>query len=166
MSQPSLPLFSSSTSVSPSRSKLDEILTLKQIIRTPLLYLPAVLACLADAFVATTRITTFLTAEELDDPYLINANQELALDLDGDFTWERVGNLPDKAEAPGSTSSIPKKTKKNEAGKDTSNETKDKSAEAEDEEPFVLNHLRLKVPKGAFVAIVGRIGSGKVCLVC
>ena len=31
-----------------------------------------------------------------------------------------------------------------------------------DEKPFELNNLKLKVPKGAFVAIVGRVGSGKV----
>lgn len=31
------------------------------------------------------------------------------------------------------------------------------------EKPFALNDLRLTVPKGAFVAIVGRVGSGKVC---
>lgn len=34
-------------------------------------------------------------------------------------------------------------------------------AEAE-EQPFQLKNLKLAIPKGAFVAIVGRVGSGKV----
>jgi len=32
----------------------------------------------------------------------------------------------------------------------------------EEEPPFSLKHLKLEVPRGAFVAIVGRVGSGKV----
>ena len=140
-----------------------------------MIYLPAVLAALADAFVATGRITKFLTAEELGDPYLINGNHELALDVDGDFTWERVGKPSDEAEVHsgnsgtlGDTSSMSKKTKENKAGKNASmrpSETKDniiETVKADNEEPFMLNNLRLKVAKGAFVAIIGRIGSGKV----
>ena len=30
------------------------------------------------------------------------------------------------------------------------------------EKPFELKGLNLKIPKGSFVAIVGRVGSGKV----
>ena len=41
---------------------------------------------------------------------------------------------------------------------------KEKEKEKEDEKPFALKDLQLKVPKGAFVAIVGRVGSGKVRL--
>jgi len=33
---------------------------------------------------------------------------------------------------------------------------------AEEEKPFALTNLALRVPKGSFVAIVGRVGSGKV----
>lgn len=35
---------------------------------------------------------------------------------------------------------------------------------AEEEPPFSLKDLKLEVPRGAFVAIVGRVGSGKVGL--
>jgi len=35
-------------------------------------------------------------------------------------------------------------------------------AEEEPEPPFELRDLMLRVPKGSFVAIVGRVGSGKV----
>ncbi|KAH8110164.1 multidrug resistance-associated ABC transporter [Phellopilus nigrolimitatus] len=36
--------------------------------------------------------------------------------------------------------------------------------EHDDEKPFALTSLRLRIPKGAFVAIVGRVGSGKSSL--
>lgn len=36
------------------------------------------------------------------------------------------------------------------------------SSSPPEEQPFQLQGLKLTVPKGAFVAIVGRVGSGKV----
>jgi len=36
------------------------------------------------------------------------------------------------------------------------------STEKQEEPPFSLKDLRFEVPKGAFVAIVGRVGCGKV----
>ena len=39
----------------------------------------------------------------------------------------------------------------------------DEKEKAEDQ-PFELTDLRLKIPKGSFVAVVGRVGSGKVGL--
>jgi len=38
----------------------------------------------------------------------------------------------------------------------------DKESEKEKEKPFELNNLNFVVPKGAFIGIVGRVGSGKV----
>ena len=38
----------------------------------------------------------------------------------------------------------------------------DSSSSPSEEQPFQLQSLKLAVPKGAFVAIVGRVGSGKV----
>ena len=35
---------------------------------------------------------------------------------------------------------------------------------SESEKPFELTDITFRVPKGSFVAIVGRVGSGKVCL--
>ena len=50
---------------------------------------------------------------------------------------------------------------------DEKDNDKDKGATtpaAQEEKPFELNNLKIKVEKGAFVAIVGRVGSGKVSL--
>ena len=41
---------------------------------------------------------------------------------------------------------------------------KEKGQDAEEEKPFALNGIKLTIPKGSFVAIVGRVGSGKVCI--
>ena len=51
----------------------------------------------------STCITKLLTAEELGDPYLLNGNQELAPDVNGDFTWECIVKPSDKAEVHPST---------------------------------------------------------------
>ena len=40
----------------------------------------------------------------------------------------------------------------------------DDSPKKEEEPPFSFKDLRFEVPKGAFVAIVGRVGCGKVSL--
>ncbi|KAF8882127.1 P-loop containing nucleoside triphosphate hydrolase protein [Infundibulicybe gibba] len=99
------------------------------IIRAPLIFFPFVLSSLSDALVALGRISKFLTAEELADPYLIDYESKPAVEVDGAFAWETEGKLEE-----------PKFSK----GK-----------------PFELNNLKLSVEKGAFVAIVGRVGSGK-----
>ena len=47
----------------------------------------------------------------------------------------------------------------------TSSEEKEEQAaeqETVDDKPFELADLKLQIPKGSFVAIVGRVGSGKV----
>jgi ATP-binding cassette, subfamily C (CFTR/MRP), member 1 len=139
----------------------------------------------ADASVALGRIGSFLTAEELADPYKIDTSNPYAVSVDGDFQWETTP----KAAAGGSKfqagkpsggrggSSAEKKEVKSEknAGKRGMFGKKkqgailpmdrDKDGEAKPEDkPFELKNLQLNVPKGSFVAIVGRVGSGKVRL--
>ena len=41
-----------------------------------------------------------------------------------------------------------------------------KDEKKDEDQPFELVDLKLKIPRGSFVAIVGRVGSGKVRLVC
>ena len=105
------------------------------------------------------------------------------MQLNGDFTWETVlgdKNGKGKAEEKSSQSdkkpndevkSKTKKSKKKTKGQnvlpstidddDSKSVEKDESTEKE-EPPFSFNDLRFEVPKGAFVAIVGRVGCGKV----
>jgi ATP-binding cassette, subfamily C (CFTR/MRP), member 1 len=55
---------------------------------------------------------------------------------------------------------LPTTAKEGESG----DEEKGKDGEKEDEKPFALEGLKLNIPKGSFVAIVGRVGSGKSSL--
>ena len=98
------------------------------------------------------------------------------MQVNGDFTWETVlGEKKEKSEA---EEKLDKKklndevqSKKKKSNKTTSQNllpsTTDDgktidSTEKEEEPPFSFNDLRFEVPKGAFVAIVGRVGCGKV----
>ena len=136
----------------------------------PLVLFPFVLSGLSDALAALGRIGKFLTAEELPKPYDIKDNLPgIAVTTEGDFTWETVGKPEDK----------PKKASKKEVHKKPEEKLpqhNDASRVAEkgsgagvkkdhvevEEKPFQLNGVKLTVPKGAFVGIVGRVGSGKV----
>ena len=149
-----------------------------QIIRMPLTFLPLVLAATTDALVAIRRISNFLRAEELAVPYTIDPSSNVALDVDGDFTWEEVrkGGTATKFDKKGGKDGKDKATKENRKGKDKKGdavlpttadpepEQEKEKAEERKEKPFELKDLRLQVPKGAFVAVVGRVGSGKSSL--
>lgn len=157
--------------------------------------LPLVLAVLSDVLVALRRVSAFLIAEELDEPYSYDPESKLAIDAEGDFTWESVVKLEgskfgDKSK-PGQPESKAKKekekTKKKEKektkakqgavkdegeGKDKDDsqvsstveeaQEDEKEKEKEDEKPFALEGMKIKIPRGQFVGIVGPIGCGKV----
>ncbi|KAI1798261.1 multidrug resistance-associated ABC transporter [Ganoderma leucocontextum] len=161
------------------------------IVRVPLILLPVVLASATDALVAIRRIGAFMRAEELSVPYEIEAGAECAIDVDGDFTWEAVrkdanainlaakfgkdekakdvgkkggkkGNdslLPTAADTPAGASPARSEVNVSELAAGGSGEVK------EEGKPFELKGIKLKIPKGSFVAIVGRVGSGKSSLV-
>ncbi|KAI0777639.1 multidrug resistance-associated ABC transporter [Trametes elegans] len=156
------------------------------IIRQPLAYFPLVLAAATDALVALRRISTFLRAEELAVPYAIEPESKFALDVDADFTWETVrkgdgapkfarGTGPDKRDGAAAEKDVRKDKAREKKGEDRNgrgggrNQSSEKASGKEphtppDEEPFKLKDVRLKIPKGSFVAIVGRVGSGKSSL--
>ncbi|KAI5832858.1 P-loop containing nucleoside triphosphate hydrolase protein [Schizophyllum commune Tattone D] len=143
-------------------------LSLFNIIQTPLLLMPLALGGLATALVATGRLSKFYLAEELDDPYLIDTDRKNAVDVDGDFTWESTAEEGKAAEAKPDEKAgklDEKAGKPDEAADKSLAGEKSKEQEAKDEKPaepvFQLDNLRMSVPKGAFVAIVGPIGSGK-----
>ncbi|KAI0795014.1 multidrug resistance-associated ABC transporter [Abortiporus biennis] len=175
------------------------------IIRAPLVFFPVVIAAAADAVVALGRIGSFLTAEELADPYMIDEDSKLAIDVDADFCWEtayKSGNggakfdlgkgggrggmrqQEDKAsKGKGKEGAGMAGTKKRlsaffgqKDGKDVLPTTTESEGQGEieevdrektkekDDKPFELNGVQLKIPKGSFTAIVGRVGSGKSSL--
>ena len=145
---------------------------------------------LADASVALGRISSFLTAEELAEPYKIDPDSEYAIDVDGSFQWETAykaniggpkfdtgkgkhghakGNKKERKEdkeeklttKPSRRARCFKKGKRDSV-LPTDNKGKADEKKKEEEQPFELADLKLRVHKGSFVAIVGRVGSGKV----
>ncbi|KAJ7800822.1 P-loop containing nucleoside triphosphate hydrolase protein [Mycena olivaceomarginata] len=131
------------------------------IIRMPLVFIPFVLSALSDAMVSFARIGAFLTAEELTDPYAIDLERENAVDVDASFAWETAGEW----EGGGGLKKGKAKGKNGKMGGELPT-TNDKTASGtttprEEEKPFELRDLKFSVPKGAFVAIVGKVGSGK-----
>ena len=143
----------------------------------PLLIFPFVLSSFASTLVSLGRISKFLTAEELAEPYEIHRTLPLAVQVSGDFTWETVlGEKKEKSKAeekpnekePNKVQSRWKRSKKT-MGQNLLPSTIDDSKiignddnTEKEEPPFSLNNLQFEVPKGAFVAIVGRVGCGKV----
>lgn len=140
-----------------------------------------VLSLLADSLVALGRISSFLTAEELGEPYRIDTAISNAIDVDGDFTWETAGKPDDvkKTTTPADEDPIRKAIRIKEEKKKAKEEAKGKKRgglptaapvgqddsdlnKKEEEQPFQLKNLELGVKRGSFVGIVGRVGSGKV----
>lgn len=127
----------------------------------------------ADAAVALGRIGSFLTAEELAEPYLIDKDSKHAVDVEGDFEWETVpkagaggGKFQNGKDGSGDRKAKQQAKKadkkKRESVLPTSATTDSEKKVDTPERPFELKGLNLKIPKGSFVAIVGRVGSGKV----
>lgn len=119
---------------------------------------------MADALVALRRISKFLVAEELAEPYLIESDSKYALTVDGTFTWESVHSQGSKFEheKTAKSSKSPPKGLLPTSNKDDDTEKTDLESTVLEDQPFQLNNLHMSIQRGAFVAIVGRVGSGKV----
>ena len=130
----------------------------------PLVLFPAVLSILSDVLVAFGRISQFLTAEDLPEPYLIDKNLHVAVQVDGDFVWETVLATRDGTKGKGDKSQkqLKGKTSLPVTTSDLEKENLKDVGTIDQETPFELKNLNMSVPKGAFVGIVGRVGSGKV----
>lgn len=149
-----------------------------QILRMPLLFFPIIIASTTDAVVALARIGKFLSAEELAEPFLVDEESKNAIEVDGTFTWETAGkptpeNLAHTKKGhqskddsskitPESTTIKASRWKRKSAAPvdlplstvQNVNKDKRKSEVPSEEVPFELKDLKLKVPKGSFVAIV------------
>lgn len=120
------------------------------------------------------RIGKFLTAEELAESYTIDVERKNAVEVNGDFAWEIAGKITESKFAKGGKGSG-KDKKAGKKAKKTASKGKEsqkqglpltvqdvsKADAKEEEKPFELKHLKLSVPRGSFVAIVGTVGSGK-----
>ncbi|KAF8500114.1 multidrug resistance-associated ABC transporter [Gautieria morchelliformis] len=140
------------------------------IIRMPLIFIPFVFSLCSDAYVALGRIGAFLTAEEISEPYTVEPESKYAVQVDGDFAWEAT--LPEKGAPKGKGKKARQQNRSKATRKGASQSTalpttrpaNEDKEERQDDKPFELLGMKVKVPKGSFVAIVGRVGSGKSSL--
>ncbi|KAK0199743.1 multidrug resistance-associated ABC transporter [Desarmillaria ectypa] len=130
------------------------------IIRTPLMFLPLIVTAISDALVALGRISKFLTAEELSNQYIVDERSKHAVEVDGTFTWETV-ERPDSVKLAPPRSRKPEKEKTGSVLPLSKAEVDDASSHTAADQPFELQDLHMTVLRGSFVAIVGRVGSGK-----
>ena len=124
----------------------------------------------ADAYVALGRIGSFLTAEELEDPYTVEPDSKFAVQVDGDFVWEASAPEKDAEKVAGKTANKKNQSKSNHGGErnstalPTTMPIDEAKEEQQEDRPFELKNMKLKISQGSFVAIVGRVGSGKSSL--
>ena len=123
------------------------------ILRFPLMFLPAVMVGFADYRVAITRFQELFLAEELQESQARVADASDAVVVkDASFVWD----FKPMAESKPGLDSKPTIVK---VGQETPIELVD--VPKKDDGFFKLEHINLTVPKGALIAIVGTVGSGK-----
>ncbi|CAE6463976.1 hypothetical protein ACGC1H_006664 [Rhizoctonia solani] len=136
-------------------------LTLFQMLRMPLMFLPVALSSIADAWNAAGRLEGVFIAEVLTQTRIIDASIPVALEVkDGEFAWD--GAPPDDA-------SPKSKGKKGKGKPSKAGEKEAANPGAAGDEPtkeliFKLKDINLSLPRGQLCAIVGPVGSGKSSL--
>ena len=117
-----------------------------QLLRLPLVRLPRSLSDIQDASSALQRLSHIFHAELREDGIpIIDTSQEYAISVsDATFEWE-------------SSEEVDKQIPRNPHAEDSISMHKDGPV-------FRVSNITLTVPRGQLAAIVGPIGSGKVCL--
>ncbi|KAF5342067.1 hypothetical protein D9611_001575 [Ephemerocybe angulata] len=141
-------------------------LTLFNLLRLPLMFLPMSLSTIADAHNAIGRLYGVFEAELLEDTHIVDHDLDVAIDVKGaSFTWDapppedeghkkkkhRHGKKPKQLSAPSSS---------HDHGP-TPQEVEAKNAE---DRIFKITDVSMSIPRGSLVAIVGPVGSGKTSL--
>ncbi|KAG1821118.1 ABC protein [Suillus subaureus] len=139
-------------------------LSLFQLLRQPMMFMPRALSAIPDASSAIQRLAHVFRAELIsEDTLVIDKDQELALlTKDATFEWESSGK--DSGEAFGSKGARgggPPRGKDRSMKEDTA---KEKPAPGKDVPLFQVKNVTMAIPRGQLVAVVGPVGSGKSSL--
>ncbi|KAJ7352413.1 ABC protein [Mycena albidolilacea] len=127
--------------------------SLFQLLRQPMMFLPRALSNIADGRNALNRLSRLFHAEVLTDvPFKIDPAQEFALEAkDVSFEWESGSKDRDA------------KTK-SAAETKASAKLKDEDADSQNDPPFRVQNIDMRIPRGTLAGVVGRVGSGKSSL--
>ncbi|KAF9090660.1 hypothetical protein BGX29_011350 [Mortierella sp. GBA35] len=131
------------------------------VLRTPLMVLPSAYTVTVDAYIALKRIETFLLAEDTSPIPPPDASHEYALSMEkASFVWDQ---LP--ANLDGSTDTlVPLRSNLSDASGEEAKTTTESVNGEDSETPAYLDKINLRIPRGALVAVVGPVGSGKSSL--
>ncbi|KAI0041202.1 ABC transporter [Auriscalpium vulgare] len=131
-------------------------LSLFQLLRMPLMFIPMSVASIADARNAIGRLENVFMAELVTETLVIDPTIEPAIEVkDACFTWD----------APPPEPETKKKKVYGDKGKAVdAAAAKDAPKDKKDEDIFHMKDINMSVPKGKLVAIVGAVGAGKTSL--
>ncbi|KAJ7221013.1 ABC transporter [Mycena haematopus] len=132
-------------------------LTLFNLLRLPLMFLPVSFSAIADALNASHRLYDVFVAETFEDLQLRDDTLDVAVEVkDATFTWD--GPPPD-------VDGKKKKGKKPTSLEKAANAAAAlEQAKVEEDRVFKMTNLNFSIPRGQLVAIVGAVGSGKTSL--
>ncbi|EIW71597.1 hypothetical protein TREMEDRAFT_28299, partial [Tremella mesenterica DSM 1558] len=134
-------------------NKLDPVVVFTALhlyiaLQRPVMVLPKSFAAILDLKVSIERIGLTLAAEELVHDIVIDPTALPAIDVEGQFQFDEVA--PHEREQTRNQNDSP--------------ELFDQTPILASKQPFALRGLDLKIPQGALVCIVGRVGTGKSAL--
>lgn len=126
------------------------------------------LSTIADATNATNRLYGVFEAELLEDTHLVDPDLDVAIDVKGSsFTWD-APPPEEEAQKKKKRLSYSKKSKQRSASAPASSHGHGADTAADAKAPedriFKVTDITMSIPRGALVAIVGPVGSGKTSL--
>jgi ATP-binding cassette subfamily C (CFTR/MRP) protein 1 len=169
-------------------------LTIFNLVRMPLMFLPMVIGAFVDGQVSMNRIQEMFLADELEKLPEVNYDAKDAILIDdGDFVWqsappshatagkETKGDKGDNGHSKMTSSALKRKfqnlrqnikpadDKDNNSDSTTvavpSEKGRDNDSNEDEYEPApFLRNINVRIPRGSLVAIVGSVGSGKSSL--
>lgn len=126
-------------------------LSLFQLLRQPLMFLPRALSAAADAVNALERLEEVFEAETRSLNKIVDPGLDVAVRaIDASFQW-LTADVEGQAKPDSKKKKGSKAKEANKSGQETPVQR----------EPFAVEHLNMEVKRGQLVAIVGAVGSGK-----
>ncbi|KAJ6570148.1 ABC transporter, partial [Mycena vulgaris] len=136
-------------------------LTLFNLLRLPLMFLPVSFSSIADALNASHRLYDVFVAETFQDTQIRDDTLDVGVEVhDATFTWD--GPPPEVEE--GKKRKGKKATPLEKAAETAAAALALEQAKVVEEQIFKMSNLTFSIPRGQLVAIVGPVGSGKTSL--